>query len=100
MMRALTAVFGDHIAVQGCFYHLTQSNWRKVQDLGLVKQYKDSDDVRLFCGMMDSLALLPVDNLPADLEFLQKNTPDGLDPFWLTLIPHIATYTQKSPLAC
>ncbi|KAK2151041.1 hypothetical protein LSH36_378g02055 [Paralvinella palmiformis] len=41
MMRALKAVFGDHIAVQG---------------------------------------LLHVDDLPAGVEFLQENTPDGLEP--------------------
>ncbi|KAK2162597.1 hypothetical protein LSH36_95g01012 [Paralvinella palmiformis] len=75
MMLALTAaVFGDHIAVHGCFYHLTQSTWRKVQDLGLVNQYKYSDAVKLFCGMIGSLALLPDGH-----EFLQENTPDGLE---------------------
>jgi len=51
-----------------------------LQDLGLVNQYKDSGAVKLFCGMMGSLALLPVDDLPAGLEFLQENTPDGLEP--------------------
>jgi len=48
MMRALKAVFGDHIAVQGCFYHLTQFTWRKLQDLGFGNQYNDSDAVKLF----------------------------------------------------
>ena len=30
MMCAISAVLGDHITVQGCFYHLTQSTWRKI----------------------------------------------------------------------
>ena len=27
------------VDVQGCFFHLTQSTWRKVQDLHLVERY-------------------------------------------------------------
>jgi len=27
---SFNSCIGDHIAVQGCFYHLTQSNWRKI----------------------------------------------------------------------
>ena len=34
MVRAVSSVLGDHVTVQGCFYHLTQSTWRKVQALG------------------------------------------------------------------
>ena len=49
MMRALIAVFGDHIAVHGCSYHLPQIIWHKLQYLDLVNQYKDSDAVKLFC---------------------------------------------------
>ena len=60
---AAKAVFGDHIRVQGCFFHLTQSTWRKVQTLGLTTRYKDDDDVKQFCGMMDALAFLPINDL-------------------------------------
>ena len=80
MVRAVSSVLGDQVTVQGCFYHLTQSTWRKVQDLSLTQRYKDSEDVKLFCGMMDSLALLPIDDLPAGLEFLRNNTPEGMEP--------------------
>jgi hypothetical protein len=38
VIRAVTAVFGRHIDYQGCFYHLTQASWRKIQQLGLVPQ--------------------------------------------------------------
>jgi hypothetical protein len=56
VLRAVTAVFGRHINHQGCLYHLTQASWRKIQQLGLVPLYKNDDDFRLFCGMMDGLA--------------------------------------------
>ena len=28
MMRAASAIFGRHITISGCFYHLMQSTWR------------------------------------------------------------------------
>jgi len=46
---------------------------------GLTQQYNDFAD-ELFCCMMDSLALLPIDDLPAGLEFLPNNTPEGMEP--------------------
>jgi hypothetical protein len=52
VLRAVTAVFGLHISHQGCFYHLTQASWRKIQQLSLVPLYKNDDDFRVFCGMM------------------------------------------------
>ena len=39
VLRAVTAVFGRHINHQGCFYHLIQASWRKIQQLGLVPLY-------------------------------------------------------------
>ena len=36
---ALHAVFGEHVTIQYCFYHLTQSIWRKIQSLGLTNLY-------------------------------------------------------------
>lgn len=29
--RAITDVLGNHVEFHGCFYHLTQSTWRKVK---------------------------------------------------------------------
>jgi hypothetical protein len=43
----------NHINHQGCFYHLTQAPWRQIQQLCLVPLYKNDDDFRVFCGMMD-----------------------------------------------
>jgi hypothetical protein len=33
VLRAATAVFGCHINHQGCFYHLTQASWRRIQHI-------------------------------------------------------------------
>ena len=60
IIRAIQTVFGAHVTIQGCFYYLTQSTWRKVQQLGLTEMYRSNDDIKLFCGMIDALAFLPV----------------------------------------
>ena len=38
LIQAVGNIFGD-VDIQGCFFHLTQSTWRKIQDLRLVERY-------------------------------------------------------------
>ena len=76
VLRAVTAVFGRHINHKGCFYHLTQASWRQIQQLGLVPLYKNDDDLRVFCGMMDGLAFLPVPDLTNGIHPLRTLCPD------------------------
>ena len=33
-INAVKTTFGLHVQTKGCFYHLTQSTWRKIQKLG------------------------------------------------------------------
>ena len=65
MQCSISAVFGSDVSVQGCFFHLTQNTWRKVQELGLAETYRNDEDVKQFCGMVDALAFLPPDDVPA-----------------------------------
>jgi hypothetical protein len=76
VLRAVTAVFGRHINHQGCFYHLTHASWRKIQQLGLVPLYKNDDDFRLFCGIMDGLAFSPVPDFTNGIHLLRTLCPD------------------------
>ena len=76
VLRAVTAVFGRHTNHQGCVYHLTQASWRQIQQLGLVPLYKNDDDFRVFCGMMDGLAFLPVPDLTNGIHLLRTLCPD------------------------
>jgi len=80
VMNAVTTTFGPQTNVHGCFYHLTQSTWRKIQSLGLVQRYREEEDVKLFCGMLDGLAFLPLDDISDGMAYLRENTPDGLEP--------------------
>lgn len=76
-INAVTAVLGSHVNVQGCFYHLTQSTWRKVQELGLKTAYKDDDNVKHFCGMLDALAFLPLNDITEGMNHIRQNIPTG-----------------------
>lgn len=78
-MKAVTSIFGPQVKIHGCFYHLTQSTWRKVQSLGLVTRYREEEDVKHFCGMRDGLAFLPLDDVLEGLAYLRDNTPEGLE---------------------
>lgn len=76
VINAVGAVLGPHVAVQGCFYHLCQSTWRRVQEIGLTVTYRQEDEVKLFCGMLDGLAFLPVTQVEAGMQFLRTVIPD------------------------
>ncbi|XP_029348287.1 uncharacterized protein LOC115034906 [Acyrthosiphon pisum] len=45
MIQAIELVFVD-INIQCCYYHLSQSIWRKVQNIGLATKYKENENVR------------------------------------------------------
>lgn len=80
VINAISTIIGPHVTHRGCFYHLTQSTWRKLQSLGLVELYKTNDEVKHFCGMLDGLAFLPEDQVAQGMAYLLDNTPPGLEP--------------------
>jgi hypothetical protein len=51
----------------------------KIQQLGLVPLYNNDDDFRLFCGMMDGLAFLPVPDLTIGIHLLRTEAAELLD---------------------
>ena len=73
-------MFSDHVNIQYCFYHLTQSIWCKIQSLGLTNLYESNDDFCLFCGQIDALAFLPVDEVSEGMAFLRESAPDEAAP--------------------
>jgi len=80
MMRAVRAILGANTISQGCFYHLTQSTWRKIQEFGLAAQYRQDDDLQLFCSQMDGLAFLPIIDVPAGMVHLRAICPPAAQP--------------------
>ena len=45
--------------IQGCFYHYSQSIWRKVQKLGLQTTYQDDPTCKAFVSKMVALSFCP-----------------------------------------
>lgn len=76
VLHAVAAIFGRNISHQGCFYHLTQATWRKIQRLGLMPHYTDSDEFRLFCGMINGLTFLPEEDIINDMHLLRTLCSD------------------------
>ncbi|KAL8617637.1 hypothetical protein ACOMHN_038029 [Nucella lapillus] len=49
--------------IRGCFFHFTQSLWRKVQNLGLAVPYRELQEVKSFVRRMAALPLVPLEEL-------------------------------------
>lgn len=73
---ALTDLFPD-TRIYGCNFHWNQYLWRKVQEIGLVTDYKNSEEVRLLMRMCSALAHLPVENVDNGWLVIQAETPNN-----------------------
>ena len=76
--NAVTHVFNNETNIIGCFYHLTQSTFRRVQSEGFQTLYNVDKDFRNFCGKIDGLAFLPVSDVKDGLKVLYEEVPDNL----------------------
>ncbi|XP_073406402.1 uncharacterized protein [Dendrobates tinctorius] len=74
----------------GCFFHLSQSVWRKVQNEGLKMQYQGDHEFARWICMIPALAFLPPQNVVQSFEDLVED-PD----FPQEAIP-IANYFEDS----
>ena len=68
VINAYRAVVGIHC----CFFHLTQNTWKHIQQLGLVVSYMNDDNFKLFCGIMDGLAFLSLQDVYQGMVFLRQ----------------------------
>ena len=75
-INAVRTVLGQHVVIQGCFYYLTQSTWRHIQEMRLVPLYNKNKNVKQFCRMIDALAFLPTVEVPDGMADLTGNIPE------------------------
>ncbi|XP_068208558.1 uncharacterized protein [Palaemon carinicauda] len=75
--NAFLSVF-NNAEVLGCFFHLSQAVWRKIQDLGLNDLYCGSEEVRKYTKMLVALAFVPPNEIVNVFELLQDVVPDEL----------------------
>lgn len=74
-IKAIKEVFPS-VKVQGCFFHLAQSIWRKVQDVGLTESYKTNQEIRLVIRKCAALAFLPPEDVEEGFINIHSNAPD------------------------
>ena len=65
-----------NVSVTGCYFHLGQSLWRKVQDLGHREQYVEDEEFRLKCKSLLALAFLPPDEV---IDAFEELDDEGLE---------------------
>ncbi|XP_025425471.1 uncharacterized protein LOC112694265 [Sipha flava] len=61
------------VKVHCCYFHLCQSVWRKIQECGLVKKYKEDKQFQRDIAMITGLAFLPVNLSKKVWKFYMKN---------------------------
>jgi len=64
----------------GCFFHLCQNNWRKLQELGLTERFRNDAEFALQCKMVPSIAFVPVADVVQAFEEISRNLDGELDP--------------------
>lgn len=88
--NAFHAVFPD-CEVKGCFFHLSQCLYRKVQSLGYASDYQDEQEFSLAVREIAALAFIPLEDVTEVFEKMEETNQDAridelLDYFQTTFI--------------
>jgi len=76
-LNAVGEVF-QAVIIHGCFYHLTQNIYRKIQSAGLQERYQNDDDLSLSLRMLPALAFVPTIKVIHAFETLQDSMSEEL----------------------
>lgn len=80
-IKALKEVFPDAIQ-KGCFFHLVKSLWRRLQKLGLKKQYASNVKVQMAFRQTEALAFLPPQKVSEGLTAIRATAPKSMTTFF------------------
>lgn len=47
--------------ISGCNFHFMQCLWRKIQEIGLAREYRENEEIKRFCRMCGALSLIPLE---------------------------------------
>jgi hypothetical protein len=67
-------------AIDGCFYHLSQSVYRKAQTSALQEQYAWDEAFSLAIRLLPALAFVPPEHVIDAFERVQENLPAEAEP--------------------
>ena len=95
------------IECTGCFFHLSQNVYRRVQLNGLQERYANDAQLALAIRMLPALAFVPIGDVVNYFEELEDNFPDEAEPILTdfeqtyigTLRPHGQRRTLLFPIA-
>lgn len=63
--------------IYGCYFHFRQCLWRKVQEIGLVMEYKDNAEVRLTIQMCAAVAFLKTEDVHDGWVEIHSQAPEN-----------------------
>lgn len=63
-------------SVTGCYFHLSQSVIRKVNELGMKTDYENDDELRGCVRCLSALAHVPVDDVAESFDLLTEQMPE------------------------
>ena len=75
-MSLVIEIYGE-VQLQGCFYHLSQCIYRKVQSPGFQQKYQEDAEFSLSIRMIPALAFVSVDDLLDVFDKLQESITDN-----------------------
>lgn len=78
-INAVRESFPD-AAVNGCFYHLAQSVYRRVQSSGLQDRYSGDEAFSLSVRLLPALAFVPPEHVIEAFEMVQEILPPDAEP--------------------
>jgi len=107
LWQAIAKVF-PRTKHRGCTFHWTQAVYRKIQALGLARQYREDRDVHKLCRRVMALPLLPAAEIPRQFYRLRQQAVsepmralcDYVDKTWLSdvLWPHLSWSAFRRPI--
>lgn len=82
IINACQEVFLD-VALSACFFHLCQSMYRKIQELGLQTAYNNEDDrtIKDYTHMIAALAFVPISDVEEFFAISKEDAPEAMEEF-------------------
>ena len=82
LYQALEHVFGENVNIKECYFHLSQSIWRRIQEQNLVEMYSENEELGLKMKMLAALAFVPPNRVLQHYEVLSDDIPAELEPLY------------------